>query len=48
MVFGKFVLQDKVGSSICCKCRVVENFGKWFYLTDNHGRCHRSVREDGK
>ena len=48
MVFGKFVLQDKIGSSVCGKSWLVGNFGKRFYATDNHGRCRRSVREDGK
>ena len=42
------MLQYEIGSSICCEGRVVWNVGEWFYSADNHGRCRRSVREDGK
>ena len=41
-------MQNEIGSSICCESWVVGNIREWFYSTDNHGRCHRLVRENGK
>ena len=42
------MLQDKVEGSVCREEWVFWSVREWFYLTDNHGRCRRSVREDGK
>ena len=42
------MLQDKVRGSVCHKERVFWSVRERFYSTDNHGRCCRLVREDGK
>ena len=34
--------------SICHEERVFWSVRERFYLTNDHGRCHRSVRENGK
>ena len=42
------MLQYEVGSSVCCESWVFWSVREWFYSTDNHGRCCRLVRKDGK